>query len=57
MMGALLVVVLWAVMAVGWIMNIFDVVGMAEANLMTAMFVIRCIGILVFPLGAVLGFF
>lgn len=40
--------------AVGWVMNIVKVVQMADAG-MTNMFILRCVGVLAAPLGAVLG--
>jgi len=41
---------------VGWVMNIFDIVA-AVSDPITAMFIIRCVGIFVAPLGAILGYF
>jgi hypothetical protein len=40
---------------VGWVLNIIDIVHTIGGPL-TAMFVARLIGVLAFPLGAVLGF-
>lgn len=41
----------------GWVMNIIAVVHMAQAaDPVTTMFVLRCIGIVLIPLGAVLGY-
>lgn len=47
---------LWLVSIVGWCMNIwalYDSVGGA----LNAMFVARCVGAFVAPLGAILGYF
>ena len=41
---------------VGWVMNIFDIVA-AVSDPITAMFILRCVGIFVAPLGAILGYF
>ena len=38
----------------GWVMNISQVIGMADAGV-TGLFVLKCVGIAVAPLGAVLG--
>lgn len=39
----------------GWIMNVVAIAGSTD-GVFTVMEVIRCIGVLVFPLGIVLGF-
>lgn len=41
--------------AIGWVLNIVKLIG--TADVITGMFVARCIGIFVPPLGAVLGWF
>jgi hypothetical protein len=50
---ALLVVV--AIGAVGWIWNIVKIVG-SIADPITAMLIVRCVGVFLVPLGAILGF-
>jgi len=40
----------------GWIANIVAIVG-AVSDPITGMFILRCVGIFVAPLGAILGFF
>jgi hypothetical protein len=40
----------------GWIMNIAGIVHTIGGPI-TAMFIARCVGVLAFPLGAVLGYF
>lgn len=52
----LLVVLLWLAMVVGWIMNIITVVQMVSAEVYTGMLVLRSVGIILAPLGGVLGF-
>jgi hypothetical protein len=39
----------------GWVLNIVAIVGSVDAAI-TGMFILRCIGIFVAPLGAVLGY-
>ncbi len=46
---------LWIATAVGWVMNIIDLVGMLGGPI-TVMFVARLVGVFAWPLGAVLGF-
>ena len=52
----LIVVVVVLAGVVGWVMNIFDIVA-AVSDPITAMFILRCVGIFVAPLGAILGYF
>lgn len=47
---------LWLATIVGWCMNIWAIVGSAGGPL-NAMFVVRCVGAFVAPLGALLGYF
>ena len=53
----LIVFTLWVAAIGGWIANIVKFVGMIGDNEVTTMFIARVIGILVGPLGAVLGYF
>lgn len=53
---SLIVLTIWLTMIVGWIMNIVDLVG-TSFDPLTAIAVLRVVGIFVFPLGAVLGIF
>ena len=48
--------VIIAAMVIGWVMNIIEIVQ-TVADPITGMFVLRCVGIVVAPLGAVLGYF
>ncbi len=41
--------------AIGWVLNIVTVVHLISDPI-TGMFVLRCVGILLAPLGAILGF-
>lgn len=52
---ALLIV--WALLIVGWVTNLVKFVGMIGDNEVTTMFIARVVGIPVGPLGAVLGYF
>lgn len=58
--GFTLFALLWAIVVfagvIGWVMNIIDIVH-AVSDPITGMFVLRCVGIFVAPLGAVLGYF
>ena len=44
------------VIAIGWVINIIEVVA-TIADPITGLFILRCVGIVFFPLGAVLGYF
>ena len=52
--GALIALIL--VPVYGWVHNIISIIHAVDAP-MTGMFILRCIGIFVAPLGALLGFF
>lgn len=48
----------WITAVIGWIINLIDVVQLAIANSpLTTLFVAKIIGIVVAPLGAILGIF
>lgn len=51
----LLIVIVWIVGIGGWIANIVKLVGMLGGEI-TAMFIARCVGVFVAPLGVILGF-
>lgn len=53
--GAITVLVITSIAIYGWIANIISLVGMLGGEV-TAMFIARCVGVLVAPLGAILGF-
>ena len=52
----LVVVLIWLAAVGGWIANIVKIVGMISDPI-TGMFILRCVGIIAAPLGAVLGYF
>jgi hypothetical protein len=41
--------------AIGWIMNVIDIINMLGGEIGTE-FVFRCIGIVIVPLGSLLGY-
>lgn len=54
--GGIVIALIWVAMVGGWIANIVKLVGMLDGGV-TAMFIARIAGIVVPPLGGVLGFF
>jgi hypothetical protein len=51
-------IALWLASIVGWLMNLWDVVvGFVHSTPMTTLFIGRLIGLVVAPLGAILGYF
>lgn len=55
-MPTLIFVLFWLGLAVGWVMNIVQVVGLALANAeFTTTLILKIVGIPFGPLGAVLG--
>lgn len=53
----LLVVAFWLLVIGGWVANIVKLIGMIGADEITTMFIARCVGVLIAPFGAILGFF
>lgn len=53
-MAAFVIVSVWAVCAIGWISNIVQIVGMISEPI-TALLIIKCVGIFAAPLGVILG--
>ena len=52
---SILLVLLLAIL--GWVLNVVAVVGLAVADApITAMFILRIVGVFLAPLGAILGF-
>ena len=51
----IMMMVIWAFMVVGWIMNIMTLWNTIDDPL-TAKVVVRIAGIFIFPLGAILGY-
>lgn len=54
MAGYLIIASIWILGLIGWVMNIVKIVG-TFGDLLTGMFVARCIGVFIAPIGAVLG--
>ena len=52
---ALAVILAWLAEIIGWCMNIYQITQMYDGGL-TAKFAFKIVGVLVFPLGALLGF-
>ena len=52
---ALAVILAWLAGIIGWCMNIYQITQMYDGGL-TAKFAFKIVGVLVFPLGALLGF-
>jgi hypothetical protein len=50
-----IIIVIWAFMIAGWVMNIMSLWNTMDGPL-TAKIVVRIAGIFVFPLGAILGY-
>ena len=57
-MGAILILVFWLAVVVGWIINLVSVITLASAGApVTTLFILKALGIFAFPLGAILGLF
>ncbi len=52
---AIALILLWIAAGLGWILNIVKIFG-AAAEPITAFFIIRVVGVLAAPVGAVLGY-
>jgi predicted lipid-binding transport protein (Tim44 family) len=55
-LGAIIGVGVFGMFIVGWIMNIAAIVKIIDLPV-TGMFILRCVGIFVAPLGSILGLF
>jgi hypothetical protein len=53
---ALAVITFWIAVLVGWVLNIITVVH-ADFSTLTGELIVRCAGIFVAPIGAVMGLF
>ena len=53
----LIILVAGLLMFAGWISNIIQVVSLAQADNWTAMFIVKLVGILVAPVGSILGIY
>ena len=54
--GGLIIIAIWIAAIYGWIANIVDIIH-TVSDPITAMFILRCFGIIAAPLGAILGYF
>lgn len=55
-LGVLLPIALWIAGIIGWVLNCIAIGNTYQAEI-TGLFVLRVVGIFVYPLGAVLGIF
>ena len=55
-LSGIFVLLFIAITCTGWVLNIMSLISNIGNNEVTTLFVIKCIGIFVFPLGAVLGY-
>ena len=54
----LLIVLLWIAFIVGYVLNIVNIVSnLSTDDEVTNMFIFQCIGIIIAPLGSILGWF
>ena len=50
------VLAIWLACIVGWIMNLMQIVALATSVApITTMFIVKCVGVLIAPVGAILG--
>lgn len=51
-----LIVLLWLAFAIGYVLNIVNIVSNLSTDVgVTTMFIFQCVGLIVAPLGSVLG--
>ena len=53
----LLIVLLWIAFVAGYVLNIFNIINNLSTDEVTNMFIFQCIGIIIAPLGSILGWF
>lgn len=54
----LLIVLLWIAFVVGYVLNIVNIINnLSTDDEVTNMFIFQCIGIIIAPLGSILGWF
>ena len=56
--GIIITIAIWLAVIIGWAFNVLTLITMASSNAYATqlgMFIVRIIGIFVFPLGAILG--
>ena len=49
-------ILIWGAAIVGWVLNVVRVIQTVDLPI-TGMFILRCVGIIVAPLGSILGLF
>lgn len=54
--GVMFIIVIWLFMLVGWVMNLVKLFGMAGQNIDTS-FILRILGVILAPIGGVMGWF
>ena len=52
---ALVFILLWVAAIIGWVFNILEIVNTVNLPI-NGMFILRCVGIVIAPLGAILGY-
>ena len=53
----LLIVLLWIAFVAGYVLNIFNIINNLSTDEVTNIFIFQCIGIIIAPLGSILGWF
>ena len=53
----LLIVLLWVAFIAGYVLNIVNIINNLSTDEVTNMFIFQCIGIIIAPLGSILGWF
>lgn len=51
----LLIVLLWITFVAGYVLNIVSIINNLSTDEVTNMFIFQCIGIIIAPLGSILG--
>ena len=51
----LLIVLLWIAFVAGYVLNIVNIINNLSTDEVTNMFIFQCIGIIIAPLGSILG--
>ena len=53
----LLIVLLWIAFVTGYVLNIVNIINNLSTDEVTNMFIFQCIGLIIAPLGSILGWF
>ena len=53
----LLIVLLWIAFVTGYVLNIVNIINNLSTDEVTNIFIFQCIGIIIAPLGSILGWF